>query len=260
MKNRIKLVFRRFLQSIGVVFFCWFLGPAFVTGSVHIGTITGVALSVFAFLYGTFFSRFNSWIGKLWKSTGGKVLEITVAVILTVIFVLAAACAVAIGIGASQKALPQSTVIVLGCRVYGTDRPGLMLKARLDAALEYLQANPESCCIVTGGQGQNELVTESSVMYQYMKNAGLPEDRLFEEGQALDTEENLAYSREIIEQYGLNETVAVATNDYHAYRAIQEAKRAGLEAGAIPADTIWYMAPTSYIREMYGILEGWFLK
>ena len=51
-------------------------------------------------------------------------------------------------------------VIVLGAQVH-KDRPSVVLKYRLDRAAEYLRDNPETICIVSGGQGNNEPYAEA---------------------------------------------------------------------------------------------------
>ena len=46
-------------------------------------------------------------------------------------------------------------IIVLGAQVR-KDGPSPVLKYRLDKAVEYLNENPDTVCIVSGGQGSNE--------------------------------------------------------------------------------------------------------
>lgn len=42
-----------------------------------------------------------------------------------------------------------ATVVVLGCKVNG-DQPSLMLRRRLECALEYLRTNEQAVCVVSG--------------------------------------------------------------------------------------------------------------
>ena len=46
-------------------------------------------------------------------------------------------------------------IIVLGAQVRA-DGPSKVLKHRLNTAIDYLEKNPETICIVSGGQGCNE--------------------------------------------------------------------------------------------------------
>ena len=43
--------------------------------------------------------------------------------------------------------------------------------------------------------------------------------RIYQEDRSTDTRETLRYSKQIIEREGLDPQIALATNDYHAYRA-----------------------------------------
>ena len=52
-------------------------------------------------------------------------------------------------------------IIVLGAQVRA-DGPSKVLKHRLNTAIDYLEKNPETICIVSGGQGYNEPCTEAS--------------------------------------------------------------------------------------------------
>ena len=56
------------------------------------------------------------------------------------------------------------TAIMLGCKVNGSV-PCQVLEERIDAAYEYLCKNPEVLCVLSGGQGEDEDVSESHCMY-----------------------------------------------------------------------------------------------
>ena len=243
---------------LGIIVLLWFLIPVPLTGTVNIGTVTGVVIGALLLVYGIWQPQINKLIASGWHTTGGRIVEIVLLVVAAGIIGLAVATSVAMISGASGTPKPGSTVIVLGARVYG-DRASLSMKGRLDAALEYLNENPESVCIVSGGQGDNETATEASVMKAYLLEHGIAGDRIYMEDESTDTQENLKYSKRIIDEQGLPEHVALATNDYHAYRAEKYAQREGIEAEVIPAPTIWWLWPTSVVREMYGILEQWLL-
>lgn len=61
-------------------------------------------------------------------------------------------------------------IIVLGAQVRA-DGPSKVLKHRLNTAIDYLEKNPETICIVSGGQGYNEPCTEAQAMADYMEAA-----------------------------------------------------------------------------------------
>ena len=55
------------------------------------------------------------------------------------------------------------------------------------------------------------------------------------------------------------EEIAIATNDFHAYRAGKVADSLGLEHGAVSGATALWLFPTYYSRELFGILYEWVL-
>lgn len=143
-----------------------------------------------------------------------------------------------------------------GCKVYG-ERPSITLEERLKAALKYLNANPDSACIVSGGQGADETISEAECMYLYLVNNGIAPDRIYKEDKSTTTRENLAFSYEIIKEHGLEEQIAIATNNFHEYRAGKVADSLGLEHGAVSGDTALWLLPTYYARELLAILYEW---
>lgn len=242
-----------------LLFLVWFLIPVFTTVGLKIGNVTGIAVFAVLLLYGIFFNRVNRFLKELWKKTWGKILEILVAVILAGVFSLAAVTYGCMLSAINEKPEPGATAVVLGCKVNGTS-PSLTLWYRLEAARTYLSENPEAMCIVSGGQGNEESVTEASVMKEWLVREGISTDRIIEEDESLDTEENLRFSREILRQNPeAEESVCIITNDFHMYRALSIAKNLDLKAGGVSADTPWWLYPTYVVREMYGILESWFL-
>lgn len=156
--------------------------------------------------------------------------------------------------GASE----QQTVIVLGCKA-NNGHPSLMLKARLDKAVEYLRENPQAVCIVTGGQGGDEIEPEAVSMHRYLITQGIDDIRIYKEENSRNTEENLLYSAEIIEKYGLPKNVIVVSEFYHVYRGARNAEKQGLSATVLPAPstyTLWAM-PSYWVREIFAITRDY---
>ncbi len=251
---------RGIIITVSCVFLIWFLIPLFTNVVPNIGTFTGIGVFAVLLLYGIFFPKVNHFLAGVWRTTAGKIFEILAAVILAAILILAVITFGCILNASGKKAEPDSTVVVLGCKVNGTV-PSLTLSKRLNAAASYLEENTGSNCIVSGGQGKGEIVTEASVMYDWFLDRGFSEDRIFPESEAKDTQENLIKSMEIIEAHPeWGEKIAIATSDFHVYRALQIADSLGYDASPIAAKTAWWLYPTYVVREMYGILESWFLK
>lgn len=157
---------------------------------------------------------------------------------------------------AAKEPEDPAVVIVLGCMIYG-DQPSLALRERLDAAITYLSDHEDTVCILSGGQGADEAVSEAQVMEQYLTARGIDPARLVLEDQSTSTRENLLFSKAILEERGWPDRVAVVTNEFHEYRALYIASAVGMEAAAVPASTAWWLLPTYYVRELYGILFEW---
>ena len=144
-------------------------------------------------------------------------------------------------------------VIVLGAAVHG-DKVTWVLENRLNKAMEYLDAHPTAICIVSGGQGEGESVTEGSAMKKYMVERGTDESRVFTEEKARNTLENFEYSKVIIdERLGNNARIAFVTTNFHVYRAGQVAREQGVNAVGIPAEDVWYLRLNNFLRECVGI-------
>ena len=146
-------------------------------------------------------------------------------------------------------------IIVLGCQVDGTT-PSLSLSDRIDAAYRYLQENPHTKAVLSGGQGENEDITEAECMFRELTDRGVAEERLILEKSSTSTWENLKFSLTLIEEEtgAKPETVGVLSGDYHLLRAGLFAKSFGVETVGIPAKTGMPTIRINYfLREVAGI-------
>ncbi len=146
------------------------------------------------------------------------------------------------------------TVIVLGCKA-NNGHPSLMLKARLDKAAEYLTENPKAVCILTGGQGADEIEPEAVSMERYLLTKGIDKDRIYREESSRNTEENLLFSKSIIDEQNLPRKVIIISEAYHVYRGARNAEKLGLEAYSVPTlseSTLWAL-PSYWIREIFAV-------
>lgn len=91
----------------------------------------------------------------------------------------------------------QLIVMVFGCYVRG-EEPGRTLTTRLDAALSLLKRYPNADCIVSGGQGSNEAISEAEAMRRYLVSRGIAEERITLEDRSTNTSENLEYTFAIL--------------------------------------------------------------
>ena len=90
-------------------------------------------------------------------------------------------------------------------------------------------------------------------MYRILTSLGIDEGRLIKEEKSTSTYENLLYSKELTQE----KRIAIATSEYHIYRAKLIAKELGLLASAIPAKSIPILRVSYFTREVFGV---WYLK
>lgn len=173
--------------------------------------------------------------------------------------VLFAAMAVTLGVvvhSAHGSSSPDSSyVVVLGAGVNGTE-PSRSLRERLDAALGYLTAYPESIAVVSGGQGNYEDISEAQCMFDYLTNHGIDSDRVWMEDQAENTLQNLQFSLDLIEnRTGKRpEKIAIVSSEYHLHRANLFAGWLDLDTDLVPAKTGRISLRWNYyLREIFAI-------
>lgn len=129
-------------------------------------------------------------------------------------------------------------IVVLGAGVDGMT-PSLSLQSRLDAAYAYLTAHPNTVCIVSGGQGNGEDISEAQCMYNDLTVRGISPNRVWMEDQASNTRENLRFSLDLIESRTGTRPgeLGLVSSEYHLYRAGLFAREQGITASGIPAKT-----------------------
>ena len=95
------------------------------------------------------------------------------------------------------------TVVVLGCQVFPDGHPSLMLRGRINAAYDYLSAHPDAVCVASGGMDDSEPITEAQCIRDTLVSMGIDPGRIYMEDRSRSTEENLAFSAELIRANGL---------------------------------------------------------
>ncbi len=250
---------RRFLILLCLLGFLAFSCPIF-GGILNVANVA--AMSGFLLLAGIFFwwPGFVRLLGWFWSRRWGRVLVLVVgvgssAVILTLAVLF---CLVATKLWAAPRE-SCSTVIVLGCQVKG-QTPSLLLRFRIEAAADYLTANPEAVAILSGGMGSGENITEAACMYQALTERGIAPNRLLLEDESRNTQENLRFSKALMEREGLNGPVVIVSNDFHIYRALKMAEDQGLNAQGLAARSNWYSRPTYMLREAMALVQYAFTK
>jgi uncharacterized SAM-binding protein YcdF (DUF218 family) len=243
---------------VGIICLCGFWAPLAVAGILNLGNVTGIILSIVLILYMIFIPTVHKLMGKLWSMRFSKIpmaIAGGLVIICATLVVVESACMA----GACMKqGTEASTAVVLGCRVYG-ERASLSLVERLEAAYDYLTEHPYADCVVSGGQGPGEDISEAECMYRWLVDKGIDPARIYKEDKSTSTEENIAFSKEVIEKNGLFQKIVIVTNEYHIYRAGMLADDNEIVWGAQPAQSAMWLFPTYYIRELYAILAEWIL-
>lgn len=139
--------------------------------------------------------------------------------------------------------LPDKTVVIVyGAKVGGTEEnptPGKFLRYRLDKASEVLEAKESALCIVCGGKGKNEPVSEAEVMRDCLVSKGISSDRIYLDDESENTIENIENALAIIKENGLEDyKIACLSTEFHIPRIKFLSEKYGLDAD------YYYYAPS----------------
>lgn len=150
-------------------------------------------------------------------------------------------------------------LIVLGAGLIG-DRVPPLLASRIDKAIQVFQQQDSSekpKLIFTGGKGDDEQVAEGVVMAAYAQAQGLEEKAYIIEDKAVNTYENLLFSKDLIEADAKAKQlhIAIVTNNFHVFRSLIWSRIVGLKANGIGAKTKFYFWLNALIREFIAILS-----
>lgn len=194
-------------------------------------------------------------IGRLWKKPVGKAALILLGTPLVFGVGVCAYFSVNMAVYFEEPVENVRAVMVLGCRVKG-EEPSNMLKSRLNAALEVLEENPGAVCVVSGGKGSGEDISEAEAMSRYLVRNGIEEERIYTEGDSISTRENFRFSKEIFEELGITDGIVVVTNEFHQFRAEIYARRNGLDVGHYSARTHTASILNYWLREWPALMSA----
>ncbi len=152
-------------------------------------------------------------------------------------------------------------IIILGCAIRDDGTPLPLLKGRIDRALEFRNKQKEETgkdliFITSGGQGKNEVISESASMKKYLMDQGVPESRIIEENQSENTYQNMKFSKEKIDAVNPDGKIAFATTNYHVFRSGIFARAVNMRAVGMGAKTKTYFWPNALVREIIGLLAA----
>lgn len=200
--------------------------------------VTGIISFLYYLLLARYTGRWNSTFSRFWPVYGGlhvllgflfSGLPSAVQVLLESGVVIWWGILLTVG-GRILSCIGQTCdrevdfLLILGAQVRGR-RITQSLQRRLDSGYAYLADCPNTKVIVSGGQGKGEEVSEAQAMAEYLIHRGVEPERIVKEDQSTSTWENLCFSAvHLTDSYT---AVAIVTNDFHLYRALFLAKRAG---------------------------------
>lgn len=146
-------------------------------------------------------------------------------------------------------------MVVLGAGVNGST-PSMILSERIDAAYDYLTEHPYVTCIVSGGQGPNEDISEAQCMYDHLTQRGIDPQRIWMEDKSTSTSENIRFSLDLIEEKTGSRpaSLGILSSEFHLFRAGLLAEDQGIISIGIPAQTRWVALRINYfLREILGV-------
>lgn len=225
-----------------------------VLSNLNIGSLMTIFAGVLLLLYGVFYTKIKTLTSK------GVPRFLKYMIIAVLCAEIALVGFISVYGQFDNVNYEEDVVIVLGAGIRG-DKVTLPLKMRLDEAIKYHNKNPDAMIIVTGGQGFQETVTEAYAMEKYLVENGVPKDIIIKEEKATSTNENMKFSKKMLDNYfDKSYKTVIVTNNFHIYRAVFIARREGFEnIYHKHAGLQWYNLASCYLRESLAVLKMWVL-
>ena len=171
--------------------------------------------------------RLRVWLKKIYVPA--KAVYVLVLAAFTVSFIAFCAYIFAPLDETPYGELPEdSVVVVFGAKVNANGAPGTPLARRLNKAKEILEARPDALCVVSGGKGDDEPVSEAEAMRRFLTSAGIDESRIIVEDNSHNTLQNISYTRELLDENDLSDRAVVCvSSDFHVARIRFISERTG---------------------------------
>lgn len=132
-----------------------------------------------------------------------------------------------------------------------------LLKSRLDRGIELYQQQSalgqNSRFVVTGGQGADEAISEGEAMKNYLVLQGIDSNEIIVENKAVNTYENMLFSKGVIEKECADYQAIFVSNNFHVFRSRLFAKQVGLAAKGVGSQTASYYLPSAMLREFVAV-------
>ena len=166
-------------------------------------------------------------------------------------------------------AFDKDYVIILGCSIRNDGTVTPLLKGRTDRAIWFAEKQKKESgkdikFVASGGKGDDEVVSESEAIKNYLVENGISEDQILMEDKSTTTYENMKFSYNMIEkdfsdeknnEKNINDektcqpAVIFSTTGYHVFRGGHIAASQGIKVSGIGSRTKWYFHVNALIRE-----------
>ncbi len=165
------------------------------------------------------------------------ILASGVIILLLIIFAIGIAISIW-NYGEVDEKAPADVAIVLGAAISdGEVSP--VYRERINHAITLYEEGTVDFIILTGGFGEGSYKSDSQVAKEYALSQGIPEEKILIEEKSTITEENLEFSKEVMEENDL-ETAIIVSDPLHMKRAMLMAKDYNINALSSPTTTSMY--------------------
>lgn len=175
----------------------------------------------------------DNYVPGMIMSRERRVVIDTIFMLMTALFIVVCVSVMSlmsVGYDEFDGKLENKVVVVLGAKIKKDGKPTYTLEKRLDAAISLLDKDENIKCIVAGGKGSDEPISEASAMKKYLVDKGIDADRVLEEDKSKNTKENIWNSALIMEEQDMGKTMIVVTDKFHQYRANRYAREIGVKS------------------------------
>lgn len=165
------------------------------------------------------------------------ILALGVIILLLIVFAIGIAISIW-NYGKVDEKAPADVAIVLGAAISdGEVSP--VYRERINHAITLYEEGTVDFIILTGGFGEGSYKSDSQVAKEYALSQDVPEERILIEEKSTITEENLEFSKEVMEENDL-ETAIIVSDPLHMKRAMLMAKDYNITALSSPTTTSMY--------------------
>lgn len=171
------------------------------------------------------------------KSRPSGLLFLLAVVLVAAVYAVATAFSI-VSYSHLDEARPADAAVVLGA---GTSdgQVSPVFRERINHAIDLYESGTIKYIIMTGGTGDGNTVSDAFAAKQYAISQGVPESRILTEEKSAITEENLEYSKAIMDGRRLDSALIVS-DPLHMKRAMIMADDYGITAFSSPTPSTMY--------------------